>query len=188
METFYFFNVTDPATFKTKLANQFHPLVTSATKLLDPTTQPLVAVNIGFSAKGLKAIGVNDDLGDPNFHSGQAVDAAGLGDPGTVKWREAYRKGIHGIIQVAGKEMGKIDGEWDKIKALFGDSIQEVHKLHAHARPGANMGHERKKLTVDIAGFCNDTKTNFQTLAGWTELLSLPSKDGIPQVPPSLDR
>ncbi|KAL0565547.1 hypothetical protein V5O48_016475 [Marasmius crinis-equi] len=142
METFYFFNINDAAAFKSKLGKDFHPLVTTATQLLDATAQPDVAINIGFSAKGLSTIGVNDDLGDPNFATGQAADAVSFGDPGTVLWREPYRKGIHGIIQVAGKEMAGIEGAWENIKSIFGDSISEVHKLHAHARPGAGKGRE----------------------------------------------
>ncbi|KAL0565457.1 dye-decolorizing heme-containing peroxidase [Marasmius crinis-equi] len=142
METFLFFNVTDAHNFKLKLGSEFHPRVTTATQLIDPTNQAPIAVNIAFSQKGLNTIEVNDDLGDPNFKKGQAEDAVVLGDPGTVNWREPYQKGVHGVIQIASKEMDKITAEIETIKGIFGSSFQEVYRLNAEARPGPNMGHE----------------------------------------------
>ncbi|KAL0572805.1 hypothetical protein V5O48_009161 [Marasmius crinis-equi] len=142
METFLFFNVTDVHNFKLKLGSDFHPRVTTATQLADPNNSAPVAVNIAFSQRGLTTLEITDDLGDPNFKRGQAEDAVTLGDPGTVKWREPYQKGVHGVIQIASKEMDKITAEIDAIKSLFGSSFQEVYRLHAHARPGTGMGHE----------------------------------------------
>ncbi|KAJ8093938.1 dye-decolorizing heme-containing peroxidase [Marasmius tenuissimus] len=142
METFLFFEVTDANTFKRKLGKDIHPRITTATQLVDPTAQPDVAVNIAFSQKGLRTIRINDDLGDAHFRNGQANEAASLGDPGTIKWHQPYRKGVHGLLQVASKDMNKLNAEIDKIKSLFGGSFKEVYRLHAHARPGAGMGHE----------------------------------------------
>ncbi|KAK1217320.1 dye-decolorizing heme-containing peroxidase [Marasmius sp. AFHP31] len=142
MQTFVFFNITDVHTFKTKLAGDFFPHVTTATQLADPATQPPVAVGVAFSKKGMHALEVHDYLGDPNFKTGQAADAVRLGDPGTVKWHKEYQDGMMGVLMVASKDMDKLTAELDAIKGVFGDSFKEVYRLHGHARPGANMGHE----------------------------------------------
>ncbi|KAK1223999.1 dye-decolorizing heme-containing peroxidase [Marasmius sp. AFHP31] len=140
-EAFVFFNVTNVHTFKTKLAAELHPRITTATQLADPVKQPMVAVNIAFSAKGLELLEVTDDLGDPNFKVGQGNDAVMLGDPGTTKWHEPYQKGVHGVLQVAGMQ-NMIEDEYEKIKSIFGDAFQEVYRLDAFARPGEGKGHE----------------------------------------------
>ncbi|KAL0564605.1 dye-decolorizing heme-containing peroxidase [Marasmius crinis-equi] len=141
-EVFFFFNVSVVHNFKIHLANDFYPLVTTATQLADPAKEPNVAVNIAFSRVGLNLLEVPDDLGDPHFNVGQAEDAVLLGDPGTSRWHPEYQKGVHGVIQVAGKAQDKIDEQVQKIKDMFGDAMQEVYRLNAYARPGDGMGHE----------------------------------------------
>ncbi|KAL0575541.1 dye-decolorizing heme-containing peroxidase [Marasmius crinis-equi] len=141
-EVFFFFNVSVVHNFKIHLANDFYPLVTTATQLADPVKQPNVAVNIAFSRVGLNLLEVEDDLGDPHFNVGQAEDAVLLGDPGTSRWHPEYQKGVHGVIQVAGKAQDMIDEQVQKIKDIFGDAMQEVYRLNAFARPGDGMGHE----------------------------------------------
>ncbi|KAL0060916.1 dye-decolorizing heme-containing peroxidase [Marasmius tenuissimus] len=142
MQSFVFFNIVDVKTFKTKLGGDFFPHVTAATQLVNPATQPPVAVGVGFSRTGMQALKVDDDLGDPNFKRGQAVEAVRLGDPGTVKWHKEYKDGMNGIFLVASKDMNTLNAEIDAIKKIFGDSLKVVYTLHGHARPGANMGHE----------------------------------------------
>ncbi|KAL0569478.1 dye-decolorizing heme-containing peroxidase [Marasmius crinis-equi] len=141
-EVYFFFNVSVVHNFKIHLANDFYPLVTTATQLADPAKQPNVAVNIAFSRVGLNLLEVPDDLGDPHFNVGQAEDAVLLGDPGTSRWHPEYQKGVHGVIQVAGKAQDKIDEQVQKIQDIFGDAMKEVYRLNAYARPGDAMGHE----------------------------------------------
>lgn len=142
-EAFVFFNITSVHGFKTKLGGEIYQRITTAAQLADPVKQPMVAVNIAFSAKGLQVLEVTDDLGDPNFKTGQGNDAVMLGDPGTTKWHDSYQKGVHGVLQVAGMQK-MIDEEVKNIKAIFGDAFQEVYRLDAFARPGAGKGHERE--------------------------------------------
>ncbi|KAL0576470.1 dye-decolorizing heme-containing peroxidase [Marasmius crinis-equi] len=141
-EVFFFFEVESVHNFKTHLAKDLYPLITTASQLANPVAQPNVAVNIAFSAKGLSKLQVDDDLGDPNFKAGQANDAVLLGDPGTTKWHPEYQNGVHGVLQVAGKMQDKIDEQVQKIKDIFGDSMKEVYRLKTFARPGDGMGHE----------------------------------------------
>ncbi|KAL0056713.1 dye-decolorizing heme-containing peroxidase, partial [Marasmius tenuissimus] len=108
MIDFVFFNIVDPKTFKAKLKGDFFPHVTTAAQLANPATQPAVAANIAFSQKGMTLLGVNDNLGDPNFKTGQAADAIRLGDPGTTKWHKEYQKGVMGVLSIASKDMDKM--------------------------------------------------------------------------------
>ncbi|KAK1229831.1 dye-decolorizing heme-containing peroxidase [Marasmius sp. AFHP31] len=142
MIEFVFFNIKNAETFKSKLGGDFFPHVTTAAQLANAATQPDVAANIAFSQKGMSLLGVNDDLGDPNFKAGQAADAIRLGDPGTTKWHKEYQDGIMGVLSIASKDMNKIKAELEAIKGIFGDSLEVAYTLHAHARPGAGMGHE----------------------------------------------
>ena len=59
-ELFFFFSVSDAATFKAKLASDILPLITSTTEILSVDTQPITAVNIAFSNTGLVALGVTE--------------------------------------------------------------------------------------------------------------------------------
>ena len=86
-ELFFFFAITDATTFKSKLGSDIHPLITSATQLLDVSTQPTTAVNIAFSQKGLTALGNNDNLNDTLFTQGQELNANNLGDVSTPSLR-----------------------------------------------------------------------------------------------------
>ncbi|KAJ8074431.1 dye-decolorizing heme-containing peroxidase [Marasmius tenuissimus] len=142
METFLFFNITDPKEFQHKLKGDFFPHITSAGQLADPENSPGVAVNIAFSGMGMHTLGVHDYLGDPNFKAGQAADAVRLGDAGTMYRHEPYKQGIHGILQVASGNMDSLNTEIEAIKGVFGGAFQEVYRLHGHARPGAGKGHE----------------------------------------------
>ena len=62
-ETFLFFTINDPAAFKQSLRSDIAPIITSTTDLLSVTTQPLTAVNLAFSQRGLNALNITDNLG-----------------------------------------------------------------------------------------------------------------------------
>ncbi|KAF7345956.1 Dye-decolorizing peroxidase [Mycena venus] len=61
-ELFFFFHVNNAATFKSKLASDIVPLITTTTEILSVDTQPITAVNIAFSHTGLVTLGVNDGV------------------------------------------------------------------------------------------------------------------------------
>lgn len=59
-ELFFFFGINDVATFKSKLASDIHPLITTTTEILSVSTQPITAVNIAFSFTGLSTLGITE--------------------------------------------------------------------------------------------------------------------------------
>ncbi|KAJ7891556.1 dye-decolorizing peroxidase precursor [Mycena leptocephala] len=145
-ELFFFFHVNNAATFKSKLASDIVPLITTTTEILSVNTQPITAVNIAFSNTGLVTLGVNDDLGDSNFVAGQFSDAHNtsfvIGDnPST--WNAAFAgTNIHGVFLLASDTTANIDSELVNIQSILGSSITEIYRLNGAARPGAEEGHE----------------------------------------------
>ncbi|KAJ6536078.1 dye-decolorizing peroxidase precursor [Mycena capillaripes] len=145
-ELFFFFHVNNAATFKSKLASDIVPLITTTTEILSVNTQPITAVNIAFSNTGLVTLGVNDDLGDSNFVAGQFADVHNtsfvIGDnPST--WNAAFAgTNIHGVFLLASDTTANIDSELANIQSILGSSITEIHRLNGAARPGAEEGHE----------------------------------------------
>lgn len=144
-ELFFFFAINDVTTFKSKLKDEIHALITTTTQLLSVSTQPNTAVNIAFSQTGLTTLGITDNLGDSLFTAGQEADASALGDPGTTNWVTQFvGHGIHGVILLASDTLDNINTELANIQSIFGDSITEVYSLQGAARPGDQQGHERK--------------------------------------------
>ncbi|KAF8143463.1 dye-decolorizing peroxidase precursor [Mycena galopus ATCC 62051] len=143
-ELFYFFAIDDAATFKEKLASDILPLITSTTEILSVNTQPITVVNVAFSNTGLLALGVTDDLGDPDFVAGQfaANETSIIGDnPST--WYPAFAgNSIHGVFLLASDTVGNIDTELANIQSILGTSITELYSLQGAARPGDEEGHE----------------------------------------------
>ncbi|KAJ7037713.1 dye-decolorizing peroxidase precursor [Mycena alexandri] len=141
-ELFFFFGVNDAVTFKTKLASDILPLITTTTEILSVDTQPVTAVNIAFSNTGLLALGVNDNLGDPDFVSGQFAETATIGDNPSL-WNSAFAgTSIHGVFLLASDTLDNIDAELANIQAILGTSITELYSLQGGARPGSEEGHE----------------------------------------------
>ncbi|KAJ7681517.1 dye-decolorizing peroxidase precursor [Mycena rosella] len=142
-ELFFFFGVKDAATFKTKLAADILPLITTTREILSVDTQPLTAVNIAFSNTGLVALGVDtDDLGDDDFVAGQFSETGTIGDNPAL-WDPAFAgTGIHGVFLLASDTVDNINTELANIQSILGSSITEIHRLQGAARPGAEEGHE----------------------------------------------
>lgn len=144
-ELFFFFEIANATTFKSKLASDIHPLLTSTTQLLSVSTQPITAVNIAFSQSGLTTLGITDDLGDSGFASGQAVDATALGDPGTGNWVPGFvGTSVHGVFLLASDTIDNVNDMLEEVQNSLNDSITEIHRLQGQARPGPEQGHERK--------------------------------------------
>ncbi|KAJ7476657.1 fungal peroxidase [Mycena latifolia] len=142
-ELFYFFSISNVTDFKSKLASDILPLITTTTQLLDVSTQPVTALNIAFSQTGLTALGVTDSLGDSAFAGGQFADLTSLGDPGSTNWVPEFAgTGIHGVMLFASDTEANIDSEVSTLEAALGSSITKVYTLQAAARPGSEAGHE----------------------------------------------
>ncbi|KAJ7487892.1 fungal peroxidase [Mycena latifolia] len=142
-ELFYFFSISDAADFKSKLASDILPLITTTTQLLDVSTQPVTALNIAFSQTGLIALSITDSLGDSAFAGGQFADLTNLGDPGSTNWVPEFTGGgIHGVMLFASDTEANIDTAVSNLEAVLGTSITKVYALQAAARPGSEAGHE----------------------------------------------
>lgn len=144
-ELFWFFGIGNSTAFKSHLANDIHPLITTTSQLLDVDTQPVTAINIAFSQTGLDALNVSDSLGDDIFTDGQFSDASALGDPGTDNWEDAFSgTSIHGVMLLASDTTDNVNDELSNIKDIFGDSVEELHSILGEARTGDQEGHERE--------------------------------------------
>lgn len=104
-ETFYFFHITDAASFKTALQS-YIPQITSTATLISPASaQPLAFVNIGFSQTGLTTLGITDNLGDAQFSSGQYADAENLEDDISL-WETPFQgTNIHGVFLIGSDQV-----------------------------------------------------------------------------------
>jgi hypothetical protein len=60
-------DINDPTSFKNKMQTNIAPLITSTAQLISPQFDSPFAMNLAFSATGLSALGVTDDLGDSSF-------------------------------------------------------------------------------------------------------------------------
>ncbi|EJD46896.1 DyP-type peroxidase [Auricularia subglabra TFB-10046 SS5] len=142
-QLFYFFAIKDVAKFKSHLASDIAPFVTSVKQLADVAAQPLVALNIAFSHTGLLTLGVSDSLGDRLFEGGQEKDAVQSFNESTAKWVSAFvSRSIDGVILLASDSTDLIDQQVSVIESTFGGSISRRHSLRASIRPGGEAGHE----------------------------------------------
>nr|WAW38284.1 DyP-type peroxidase [Auricularia mesenterica] len=142
-QTFYFFTINNPLTFKLKLRTIIAPFLTSTKRLMNVSTQPIVALNVAFSQSGLTTLNVTDDLGDAAFKAGQFADAANLGDPGTGNWKPAFKgTKIHGVFLMASDKQPFNDLMVLLVRGIFFGDITEQYVLNGNVRPGAEAGHE----------------------------------------------
>ncbi|KIJ27204.1 hypothetical protein M422DRAFT_191312, partial [Sphaerobolus stellatus SS14] len=159
-EAFFFFSINNAATFKSQLALNISKIITSATQLLSVSTQPITAVNVAFSKLGLDALGVTDDLGDVLFSAGQKANAGAIGD-NLNNWEPAFlNQSIHGVFLVASDSVDNVHTQISQIRAILGNSISEVYRLGAAARPGDQQGHEHFGF---LDGISQPALQNFNT-------------------------
>ena len=71
-------DIDNPTSFKNKIQTDIASLITSTAQLISPQFDSPHCINLAFSATGLKAIGVTDDLRDSPFAGGQFADASNL--------------------------------------------------------------------------------------------------------------
>ncbi|PVH81248.1 peroxidase TAP [Cadophora sp. DSE1049] len=135
-----------------------------------PKLLELSGINIAFSHKGLKTLGINDKIGDDIFVKGMVADADGedrltdvpgrrtkyLNDDLSV-WEPDFRdEEIHGVILITGSSHPKLKDTLAKVKRIFnvgqkGASITEVTQVEGHVRPGDVAGHEHFGFADGIA-------------------------------------
>ncbi|KIJ46849.1 hypothetical protein M422DRAFT_226547 [Sphaerobolus stellatus SS14] len=166
-ESFLFFQITNATLFRQKLKAVI-PFITNTTKVLADTKAinehknnggkgllKLSHANIAFSAKGLKALGIADQLGDSFFTNGQLADASatfangGIEDPGKVTgttidpaWDPLFKQEIHAVFIVAGESQLTINAELVTLTTLLLGSIKVLGTETGNVRPGNEAGHE----------------------------------------------
>ncbi|KAG4442509.1 hypothetical protein IFR05_002009 [Cadophora sp. M221] len=135
-----------------------------------PKLLELSGINIAFSHKGLRAMGIKDKTGDTTFEKGMLADADGEdrdkdeeGQPTNYlnddlsQWEPKFRdESIHGVILVTGSSHPKLKEALQKVKKIFkvgeeGASITEVIQVEGHVRPGDIAGHEHFGFADGIA-------------------------------------
>ncbi|KAK0118713.1 hypothetical protein ONS96_011801 [Cadophora gregata f. sp. sojae] len=135
-----------------------------------PKLLELSGINIAFSHKGLKALGIRDPIGDDVFVKGMVADADGEdrdvdgeGEPSKYlnddlsQWEPEFRdEEIHGVILITGSSHPKLKETLSKVKSIFkvgrnGASITEVTHVEGHVRPGDVAGHEHFGFADGIA-------------------------------------
>ncbi|KAH7096160.1 DyP-type peroxidase [Auriculariales sp. MPI-PUGE-AT-0066] len=145
LQLFYFFQIDEAASFKQTLNHEtMINLITPVSVMLDPGTQPQVAVNIAFSQAGLQALGITGDLQDEPFANGQMQDASNLGDPGTTNWKPTFTdpSNLHGVFIIASDKQIKIDAMVATLELGFGKSQHNLYKLQGNVRPPPFACHE----------------------------------------------
>ncbi|EJD48669.1 DyP-type peroxidase [Auricularia subglabra TFB-10046 SS5] len=141
-ELFYFFSIGDAASFKTHLAKDIAPILTSAEQMLNTTQQPLVLLNMAFSQAGLTTLGVLDSLGDTSFTLGQIKAIQTLAEK-SDGWQQEFKgTGIHGVMLLASDTVDLINQQVAFLETTFGSSMRKVYALDGAMRPGALAGHE----------------------------------------------
>ncbi|CZT53304.1 related to Peroxidase 2 [Rhynchosporium secalis] len=135
-----------------------------------PKLLEISGVNIAFSYKGLRALGIKDRIGDTVFEKGMVADADGEDRDQDVdgrptkylnddlsQWEPKFRdETIHGVIIVTGSSHPKLQKTLEKVKKVFKvgtkvASITEVTQVEGHVRPGDIAGHEHFGFADGIA-------------------------------------
>lgn len=151
LELFYFFQIKDPKAFKPLFVKFIVPLVTSAAVILSPpANQPDALLNVGFSNRGLTALGISgSSLGDSLFTAGQFAGANGLRDVPS-NWDPAFSgTNIHGVFLIASDKQAFIDDLLNTITSDLAGTIVEITRVQGAARPGFQAGHERVQLSFN---------------------------------------
>ncbi|KAG8683211.1 hypothetical protein FRC08_014464, partial [Ceratobasidium sp. 394] len=158
-EEFIFFVITNPVLFRLALpllnitstadVQRSHQDISDARKDNPGALIPLPLLNIAFSQKGLNALGIKDDIGDPAFSKGQFADAETLGDQGTTTdkgfdphWEAAFKGRIDGVLLVAGESWTTVNLAALAALATLGLSVRVVYRLKGAVRPGEENGRE----------------------------------------------
>lgn len=152
------------AEFRCFLRDKLAPLITTTRQALTQEAQiravkhvpfagrlQLVSVNVGFSFKGLKALGVGgvDDIKDSSFKDGLVARSAALGDPtdptleGAPKNWEIGGTGeeVDGLLLITGQSKTAVDNTLTLLSTLAGKSWKIVYQQLGEVRK-VDRGHE----------------------------------------------
>ncbi|KAG9599849.1 hypothetical protein KCU77_g3591, partial [Aureobasidium melanogenum] len=166
-ETFLLFQIPENSVsgFRMSLARLL-PKITTAQNTIDDrveirqhkrhhkTLLTKCGTNVAFTSKGLKKLGMIEDIGDAVFTAGMLADAQNLGDTGSTSasrfepdWIPEFKNQMDGVILVAGDGHRTVDQQVQHIKTMFSvegsnASIDIILKLSGDVRPGAESGHE----------------------------------------------
>ncbi|KAL2064067.1 hypothetical protein VTL71DRAFT_4561 [Oculimacula yallundae] len=135
-----------------------------------PNLLEISGINIAFSHKGLRALGIKDKTGDLVFEKGMVADADGEDRDQDVdcrptkylnddlsQWEPEFRdETIHGVIIITGSSHPKLKETLETVKGIFkadqeDGSIAEVTRVEGHVRPGDIAGHEHFGFADGIA-------------------------------------
>ncbi|KAG6809521.1 hypothetical protein H0H92_015934, partial [Tricholoma furcatifolium] len=144
-ERFVFFSITNVDQFRQAL-DTYHPRVTNSEK----TKQDLRTIDarpggnlnitsnaIGFNKAGLRRLDIRERLGDPHFDQGSLVKERDLlGDMAEYDKAFATDGANHGVFIICAGTQGHCLAEWDTIKNIFANSINEITNLEGHVRSG----------------------------------------------------
>ena len=158
VECFLFVRITDKDGFLQVLADNARHLITSTAKAQaqrdkakkfkgenNGAHMEMTAVNIAFSAKGLKALRVDQEgLDTEVFGKGQEKHAvAALGDLGDganpLSWEPLFKgKKIDAVWIVTGSDQGSVDAKIKEIVRLFHGSFAELGREYGKVRKAGN--------------------------------------------------
>ncbi|KAH0001952.1 hypothetical protein KCU78_g14625, partial [Aureobasidium melanogenum] len=199
-ETFLFFQIPGNAVFefRSSLARLL-PKITTAQNTIDDrveirqhkrhhkTRLTKCGTNVAFTSKGLKKLGMTEDIGDAVFTGGMLADAQNLGDTGSTTasrfepdWIPEFKKQMDGVILVAGDGHRTVDQQIQHINTIFSiggssASIDMVLKLSGDVRPGAESGHEQYPSPRRNEIFVANMTLSF----GFNDGISQPAVDGF---------
>jgi len=164
-ELFYFFQISNAATFRQQLV-KYVPHITNVTKAQEQRNEikdrkkkgehglcEILGVNIAFSHKGFDKMGIDDSSlttegRADSFLVGQKQEAVNiLGDPsksdGTPDWDDKFLQDIHGVIIVTGDSDETIRKEMVEVDRIFhSSSIKEIISVYGKRRPDKLRDHE----------------------------------------------
>ncbi|EJC98213.1 Dyp-type peroxidase [Fomitiporia mediterranea MF3/22] len=160
-ETFIFFNIANVANFKKSL-QQFIPAVTTTTQVQQlrkeiadhkltgsPDLLQIQCMNFALSRRGMKELGVTDDLRDGPFNDGQKAHAQPLGDNGKQSllsfdpdWLLPFKNEVDGVFLITGDSDSTVLDGINKVNNTFSGSFTEMLKVEGRVRPGKEKGHE----------------------------------------------
>ncbi|RYP13153.1 hypothetical protein DL765_007028 [Monosporascus sp. GIB2] len=204
-ESFFFFEIENVEAFRRELHKLVPLIATSESVSSDKeairqqrqscsSLLPVAFLNIAFSAKGLKKLGLDPaEAKDDGFTNGQFADAKELGDDlkpssSDPNWVPEFQKAIDGVLIVAGESKHSVHKHLSKTLAVLDGTVKEVINLFGHVRPGNEEGHEHfgfedglsnpvvKDLGTDLSGqgpvnqgviFCGRDGDSVSDRASW---------------------
>ena len=112
--------------------------------MLSVSTQPIVAVNMGFSQTGLNALNVTESIDSAEFQLGMFSANFLFGDSSSDWIAPFAGTAIHGVFLLVSDTEANIDAQVTALETTLGSSIVKQYSLLGSSRPGSEAGHESK--------------------------------------------